>query len=147
MKKDNILFLAKSFLSTFLGFALGWIIIGTFFPCIVYTPQTIRPYNYPHVQEKRKIVMEGDTAAYHFVVDSIVNDPNVPYPNYLYYSYVMANKHNYALANYDVYKALLDICDSMNFQNEKINSMALFYLRRGASLGDVRAKEELNNRK
>lgn len=54
------------------------------------------------------VFQKGDTIAYQQIVDSIIGDIHSSNSNYFCYSLVMANKYDYAPANYDVYYSLIE---------------------------------------
>lgn len=95
--------------------------------------------------EKRAIVETGDTLCYKHVLDSIRK--NSPYGDYFYYSFVMAMKHDYIPANYDVYCSLYETFSPANGVgeiDEKTKRIAMYFLERGAALGDQRCKEVIS---
>lgn len=68
------------------------------------------------------------------------------HPDYLHNAMLMANVHGYFRANYDVYRAITDLYKLNGLEiNERSRELAMFYLKRGAKLGDKRAQKELEN--
>lgn len=97
--------------------------------------------------DKDAIIKRGDVIAYNAFIDSVRNDPRVAYnqSNYIDYSIIMAHRHGYDPANYDIYYALMAV-----FGEEKTDSatrqLALYYLNRGATRGDSLCRKELERR-
>ena len=59
-------------------------------------------------------------------------------------SYVMANMYDFTPANYDIYKTIVDTYAAFSCDmDERTKDFALFYLKRGAEKGDIRAQREL----
>lgn len=103
------------------------------------------------ISKKQYLVKNwGDIKAYNQIVETVKNDKHFVYPDYLFYSIVMANMYNYVPANFDVYKALTDLFK----QNKKLGKMdketkklAVFYLERGAYKGSINAIKEMKRLK
>lgn len=97
--------------------------------------------------DKHAIIYDGDAVEYEKFIDSVRNDPRVAYnqSNYIDYSFIMAHRHGYDPANYDIYYALMAV-----FGEEKTDSatrqLALYYLNRGAARGDTLCIKELERR-
>lgn len=96
---------------------------------------------------KDAIIYDGNAVEYEKFIDSVRNDPRVAYnqSNYIDYSLIMAHRHGYDPANYDIYYALMAV-----FGEEKTDSatrqLALYYLNRGAARGDSLCRKELERR-
>lgn len=63
----------------------------------------------------------------------------------LIYSMVMANKFHYSHAYYDVYQTIIDLADAYSTELDSVTmNMALDYLQKGATLGDVNCVYEIS---
>lgn len=64
----------------------------------------------------------------------------------LYYSFIMANKYQYAPACYNVYQQIIQMYAPNNKPVDSNSyNMAVFYLQKGAMLGDVSCIRELDS--
>ena len=90
--------------------------------------------------QKKAIIENCDTTAYQHVIDSILINERVPKVNGFYYAFLMATKYKYIPANYDAYYCLKNAYQHFDSLDANTRYMALFFLRRGAKLGDPRCK-------
>lgn len=64
----------------------------------------------------------------------------------LYYSFIMANKYQYAPACYNLYQQIIQMYTPNNKPiDSNTYNMAVFYLQKGAKLGDVTCIRELDS--
>lgn len=97
--------------------------------------------------DKKAIVEDGNVEEYQKFVDSVRNDKRVAYnkSNYIDYSLVMAHRHDYAPANFDIYVALMSVFGEEN-TDSITRELALYYLNRGANSGDSLCLKEVAKR-
>ena len=90
------------------------------------------------------LVWTGDTAAYHELREHIAGEPTAMQMGY---SLIMAIKHEYPAACYDLYTDLVTIYDrmGMGWDSMDINckELAQLYLRKAAAKGEPRALKEV----
>lgn len=96
--------------------------------------------------QKKAIIEKGDTSAYHHVIDSIQSHKKIPQGNSFYYAFLMATKYGYVPANYDAFCALKNVYNNIDSLDTETKRMALFFLHRGAKLGDKRCQALVKNR-
>lgn len=95
---------------------------------------------------EKNVVRTGSIEDYHHVVDSLRNSKNQKYPAWLFFSMVMADFYNYPEANIDAYNAIIDTYKIGGIDiDENSMNLALHYLEKGAKLGNVKCKEEIQN--
>jgi hypothetical protein len=101
----------------------------------------------PGNRQKGLVLKEGNVECYNKLLDSIKNDTNTVANNYFYYAFVMANKYNYAPANYHVYQSLISIYNKDTTKMDAdTRKWASFYLSRGAKMGDKNCLKIINKR-
>lgn len=137
--RKNVILIIVSFI---IGFSLG-------------IPVMVRNYvndfrehhlDYASGDKKEAVERDGDIEAYKFIVDSI-SKSEMPC-NVFGYAFIMSVKHNYAPANYDIYKALVSAYGGYENMNDKMKYMAKYFLKRGASEDEkecIVALKELND--
>ena len=88
------------------------------------------PVYHVHGMDYMKIMHAGDVETYLRVVDSIrTHTPS--HPDYFEFSLQMAHKYNYLPANYDVYRALVDVHELNGLTiASPADSLAQIYLQR-----------------
>ena len=90
------------------------------------------------------LVWTGDTAAYHELREHIADEPTAMQMGY---SLIMAIKHEYPAACYDLYVDIVSIYDRMGVGWDSIDTnckeLALLYLRKAAARGEPRALKEV----
>lgn len=90
------------------------------------------------------LVWGGDTTAYHELRKHMVDEPKAMQMGY---SLIMAIRHEYPAACYDLYTDIVSIYDRMGIGWDSIDinckDLALLYLRKAAAKGDPRALKEV----
>ena len=99
----------------------------------------------PFIDEKLdSLVWTGDTAAYHELRQHMHDEPTAMQMGY---SMIMAIRHEYPAACYDLYADIVSIYDRMGvgWDSMDINckELALLYLRKAAARGEPRALKEV----
>lgn len=90
---------------------------------------------------KTAVYKNGDTHAYL----QLLMHNGIRSEETLIYSMVMANKFHYPHAYYDVYKTIIDMADTYSTELDSVTmGMALDYLHKGATLGDVNCVYEIS---
>ena len=101
----------------------------------------IEPFIDEHLDS---LVWDGDTAAYHELREHMADEPTAMQMGY---SMIMAIRHEYPAACYDLYTDLVTIYDRMGMGWDSIDinckELALLYLRKAAAKGESRAQNEL----
>lgn len=97
--------------------------------------------------EELSIARYGNIKVYNKIRDSI-RKYNPECPDYIQIAYKLANTYNYTPANYDIYLGLKEMFELNGIDMDmRTDSMAKFFLMRGAERGDKRAIEELTKLK
>ncbi len=129
---------ATGIICLLIGIACGYAVGNLLCPC--YSVDKIAEV-YPTETELDKL-LDGDTLLYLAVMERCRKVPN--YHNLMDISYVMANMYDFTPANYDIYKTIVDTYAAFSCDmDERTKDFALFYLKRGAEKGDIRAQREL----
>ena len=101
----------------------------------------IEPFIDEHLDS---LVWVGDTTAYHELRQHMVDEPTAMQ---MAYSLIMAIRHEYPAACFDLYTDLVTIYNRMgiDLDNMDINckELALLYLRKAAARGEPRALKEV----
>ena len=101
----------------------------------------IEPFIDEHLDS---LVWVGDTTAYHELRQHMVDEPTAMQ---MAYSLIMAIRHEYPAACFDLYTDLVTIYNRMgiDLDNMDINckDLALLYLRKAAARGEPRALKEV----
>ena len=101
----------------------------------------IEPFIDEHLDS---LVWDGDTAAYHELRQHMHDEPTAMQMGY---SMIMAIRHEYPAACYDLYADIVSIYDRMGvgWDSMDINckELALLYLRKAAARGEPRALKEV----
>lgn len=140
-KKKYYIYSLKIFLyliCLFIGFGFGTNFYNT--------SESHRQAQLSKIDSLKKTVIEmGHIPAYHILKNEFRKKRHPQ--EYLLYSIVMADKYNYAPANYDVYYCLTSVFDSnpsLGKIDKRTKELALYFLERGAKLNDPVAKKEIN---
>jgi len=101
--------------------------------------------NSDRILYKEEALIKGDTSAYYQLSLDYMDSP---YEGFLYTAMIMANKHDYHLAYFDVYEVLTSHDRKMGVHeledlDEKTCAMALDYLKAGAEKGNKECKRIL----
>lgn len=99
----------------------------------------------PFIDERLdSLVWVGDTTAYHELREHMVDEPTAMQMGY---SLIMAIKHEYPAACYDLYNDLVNVYNRMGISLDSMDTnckeLALLYLRKAAARGESRALKEV----
>ena len=132
-----------------LGVVLGWSFHELPFKIACRLEYAFQKKPEPHIRIKDDILKvdvlkDGNIESYHKLKEKFCED-SLPH-NIFYYALYMSDKYGYNDANYDAYRSIVDIysnnpalggIDSLSY------SLAIEFLKKGASGGDIRAIREL----
>lgn len=99
------------------------------------------PYINEHLDT---LVWYGDTSAYHELREHMHDEPTAMQMGY---SLMMAIRHEYPAACFDLYADIVDIYDRMGIGMDSMDTgskeLAMLFLRKAAAKGDPRALKEI----